>query len=430
MTKTDLTPHIETILNTISNTTVNREQIHNELQRFLEYGVPIEHATQTLIKKYGGSYTPPTTEDSTIAELTTPKSSINLLCRILTITPKTTTVKGEEKTLYFGMVADSTGSISFTAWEDFNLHQHDVIKITNAYTRSWQGTLKLNFGDRTKIEKTDPNKIPQESITPKAHKISELRGGMGLIELTVRILDIQQRETQSTDSAKTFFSGVIADESGKIPFTAWHDFNLKNDDTITISGAYIKTWKGLPQVTIDDTTTIKKTKKTVIDPIDIPSTPHKLYQLEEQQGGFDVQITGTIIEIREGSGIIQRCPQCNRTIQTSTCPIHGTITPQPDLRIKCIIDDGTGSIHAILNKETTEKLLDKTMDDLQNLHNTQGPQAVMEDLHTALFCQQFKFTGNVLSDDYGLTMITKNAEKQPFEAKRYYEQLKQEFGGT
>ena len=33
---------------------------------------------------------------------------------------------------------------------------------------------------------------------------------------------------------RTIFYGILADESGSIPFTAWHDFNIEKGDVVEI----------------------------------------------------------------------------------------------------------------------------------------------------------------------------------------------------
>ncbi|MBU0498004.1 MAG: hypothetical protein KKC68_08655 [Candidatus Thermoplasmatota archaeon] len=426
MDEKQLDTHIDTIINTVKDNKVSRDEILKELQRFLEYGVPLDHATQTLIKKYGGTYTPISSERTLLADIQSPKSSVNLLCRVIAITPKTTTVKGEEKTLYYGMVADESGSLSFTAWEDFQLQTDDVIEVTNAYLREWRGALKLNFGERTKIEKTDQKRIPKDTITPQTYTLNDLHGGIGLVEVTARIETLNKRTIETNGTTKTLFSGVLSDETAKSQFTAWHDFKLKEKDIIKISGGYVRTWKGIPQLTFDERSTVTKLPDTTLPETSIPPRTLLLYELEELQGGFDIEITGTVLEIRDGSGIINRCPQCKRTLQDTTCTIHGSVTPEPDLRLKLIIDDGTGAISTILDKNTTEQILGKTFKDIQNLEKKQGHQAVREELYAHLFCQQLVLRGNALSDDYGLTLIVKNAEIVPLNIEEQHDSLLQE----
>ena len=50
-----------------------------------------------------------------------------------------------------------------------------------------------------------------------------------------------------------------------------------------------------------------------------PTLP--LYKLVEMRGGIDVTTEGTVIEIRDGSGYVERCPECNSCLlYTSPSP--------------------------------------------------------------------------------------------------------------
>ncbi len=78
----DLTPHIDDILDALGDTSekeVTREELEKELKKFIEYGVPLDHAKQTLIKKFGGSYVPPSSERMLVADLEPGRNSVHVL---------------------------------------------------------------------------------------------------------------------------------------------------------------------------------------------------------------------------------------------------------------------------------------------------------------------------------------------------------------
>lgn len=419
-----LKEHVNDILSSLDEKTKpSSEEISQELTRFLEYGVPIDHAKQTLLKKYGGTPTTTPTERTLLSDIEPGQTNLQLLCRVITITAKDTEIKGEKRTIYYGIIGDETATIPFTAWNDFNLQQNDVIEITNAYSREWQGTLKLNLGDRTHITKTDPTKLPEYNPEPQEYQITDFRSGLTNIDTKVRLLTLTERTITTKDSEKTVYSGVIGDRTGKAQFTSWHDHKLNKGDTLHITGGYVKTWKGIPQLTVDEKTTIKKLPKDTIKETDIPHPFYPIHQLEEQNGGYDIETKGTIIELRYGSGIIQRCPDCNRTLQDTTCTIHGTVTPQPDLRLKLIIDDGTGAINAILNKTTSEQLLDKSFKELQQIVEKSGETGLYEDLNNTLYGHQIRIRGNALKDNYGLTLIAQNVGYDEIQVDELYKTL-------
>lgn len=408
----DLAPHIDDILDALGDTSekeVTREELEKELKKFIEYGVPLDHAKQTLIKKFGGSYVPPSSERMLVADLEPGRNSVHVLCRVLHISPKDITVKGENRKIFYGILGDESGSISFTAWNDFELENGDVVEISNAYTKEWQGETKLNLGDRTKIEKTDASKIPESSLEPKEFKVKDLRSGLGSVEVTARILELNKREVEVDGKKKNVFSGTLGDETGKAQYTSWHDFKFKEGDVIKITGGYVKSWKGIPQLTFDEKATVEKVESSTISKKDIAPQKLLMYELVEKRGAMDVKVEGTVLEIRKGSGFVMRCPECNRTLQGEECSIHGSVKGVEDLRIKLVVDDGTGVVSGILDKASTEKLLGKTYDELKKMSETEGTESIVEEMNTLLFAHRISLRGNALGDAFGITILAKDA---------------------
>lgn len=400
---------------------ISREELEKELKKFLEYGVPLDHAKQTLIKKFGGTFKqPPSTERSLLVDLKPNQQSVHVLCRIVSVNPRDITVKGEARKIYYGILGDESGTVQFTAWKDFELEKGDVVDITNAYTKEWQGALKVNFGDRTKVTKTDASEMPEVNLDPREYKVNELRGGLSSVELVARILQVQEREVDISGQKKKVFSGMLGDETGKAQFTAWNDFKLKEGVVLRIKGGYVKSWKGIPQFTFDDKATVEKLDANKISKKDIKTQKIPLAELVERNGALDIEVQGTVIEIRKGSGLVQRCPQCNRVLQQGSCAIHGMVDGKADMRMKLVLDDGTGSVSAILGKELTEKLLGKTMED------SEGDERLIEEMNTALFGHRISLQGNALGDEFGITLIARDGGRADFDVAVEAERLSHE----
>ena len=128
--------------------------------------------------------------------------------------------------------------------------------------------------------------------------------------------------------------------------------------------------------------------------------------LVEKRGALDVEVEGTIIEIRPGSGFITRCPECNRVLQNSECSIHGTVEGTPDLRIKFIVDDGTGAVNGVLNQDLTEKIFGKTLEECKKM----DADELLADMNKQLFACKIIMKGNALGDNFGTTFIPKKIE--------------------
>jgi replication factor A1 len=426
----DLQSHIDDVINALKESSekkVTREEVEEELSRFIEYGVPIDQAKQTLVKKFGGGgvvFTDTSAERTLISDLKPNQSSVKLLGHVIAVNPKEITVRGESRVIHYGILGDESGTIPFTAWSDVELNKGDVIEVTNAYTREWQGATQLNFGDRVRVEKTDRDRLPKSAFEPKQLKVKDLRSGLGRVDVTARILEVNERDADIGGETKKMFSGVLADETGKAQFTSWHDFKIKEDDVFRISGGYVKSWKGIPQLTFDSNASVKKVDKSKVAKGELEVNKMPLHLLVEKRGALDVEVEGTIIEIRPGSGFIMRCPQCNRVLMNGDCSIHGKVKGTPDLRIKLVVDDGTGAVSAVLNKEISEKLIDLSLEDCKKME----AEDMLDLINKKLFTQRISLRGNALGDEFGTNIIPKHAELLEVDVKNEAEKLSEELG--
>ena len=134
----DLRKHAEDVLSLLGNdlkTPVNADDIKGQLERFLEYGVPLNQAKQTLLKKYGASANVSTQalEITKLTDLQPNLRSVKIIAQVVSINPKDITVKGEPRQIFSGILRDETGSVSFTSWHDIQVERGDVVEIGNTY---------------------------------------------------------------------------------------------------------------------------------------------------------------------------------------------------------------------------------------------------------------------------------------------------------
>ena len=107
------------------------------------------------------------------------------------------------------------------------------------------------------------------------------------------------------------------------------------------------------------------------------------------------------------------------------CNIHGKVEGITDFRIKSIIDDGTGSISAIFNKDISERLLNKTIKDYKKM----SQENIYRDMIEKLFAKKILLKGNALSDEFGITFIVKDANIVDIDIKQKSENILQELEG-
>ncbi|MDG6229790.1 MAG: hypothetical protein QCH96_07480 [Candidatus Thermoplasmatota archaeon] len=414
----DLKIHVQEVMSVLEGRVdnISADDVEAELQRFLEYGVPLAQAKQTVIKKHGGlSFSNGSSallKRTLIGDLGMDQRSVKIVAKIVSLNPKEILVKGQPRQIYYGLLRDESGTVPFTSWNELDVGKGDIVEVANAYTREWQGTIQLNLGDRTHVEKKDESVLPKEAFEPKKCVIKDLHSNMGTVDIITVILDIEKKEVEVGGEKKTVFSGVLGDETGKTPFTAWMDFKLKKGDTIHIVGGSIRSWKGVPQISFDENATVEKAEKK-INPKDVPVRRLMMYEAVEHPGLYDVEVAGDVIEIQTGSGLIMRCPECNRMLFNNECRTHGVVEGQVDIRLRCSIDDGTGSVSAIFDRGLSEQLLGKTLDECKNMNPTDLSDMILKEV----FAHQFCLRGNSLRDRFGITFLVQEVTEKDVDVK-------------
>jgi replication factor A1 len=433
-----LAPHIEEIARALGDK-LSEEQIAEELQKYVDvYRLSIPMAKRTIVKKYGGDMTgfSPGFQRK-LAELRPNEPNVDFVAKVLSANAKEVQAKGEKKQIIFGFLGDDTTTLPYTAWEveDLELSKGDVISVKGAYTREYQGRVQINFGNRVSIKKEDQSTISDIQIAqgpPKVVGIGELREAMGYVEVKGRILSLEPREVTVQGEAKKIFSGVLADEMGKVQFTAWSDFKLKQGEVVKISKGTVKAWRGIPQLSFDDRAEVIRVMEKFPSVEELQKTGVQMIaEVAARGGAVDATVRGVLIEIREGSGLIMRCPECKRALQKGICKLHGRVEGYPDLRVKAILDDGSGAVGVVMSRELTEKLLDITLDEsMQKAKEKMNFDIVKDEMDEVLTLKVVTVSGPITADQYGLSMIAKEAQLSTQDVKQEAEKLLVELEGT
>jgi replication factor A1 len=417
--RAELAPHVKDVTRALGGK-VSEQEVERELGNYLNvYRVSLDTAKRSIVKKHGGNPAHLAVGVAkTIRELVPGEQSVNLLCRVVFVNEKEISVEGGTKRILSGILGDPTATIPFVAWsvEGLALEKGDVIRVDNAYTKDYRGQVEVNFGDRTKVRKEAPDALPAyepgatpgPAAAPTPFRVVDLREGTSNVLVTARVLEVEARTVQVNGDTKTVFSGLLADETGKVQFSAWSDFHLAPGDVLRIEGGYVKSWRGIPQISFDDRAKVAKLSgDELASAEELAKSPRMwIEDLAERGGAVDVTVRGILIDIKEGSGLIHRCPECRRVLRRNVCRIHGEVQGVPDLRVKAVLDDGSGALTAVLGRDLTEALLGKTVDECIALAKEAMSQEVVRDeLADLLIAQPVEARGNVTSDDYGLMMI-------------------------
>ncbi|MBQ7978255.1 MAG: single-stranded DNA-binding protein [Candidatus Methanomethylophilaceae archaeon] len=415
----ELTPHIQELQRVLGDK-IDEEQLASELNKYLnEYHVNIDAAKRGIIRKYGGNDTATFVTGNAlvkkISELTGTEQNVDITAKVVFVDNKEITVKGLPKQIISGILGDETGTASFTVWEPgaLVLAKGSVYHFRNCYCKTWNDKVQVNLGNRGRVEPADGVKmeLPERQISAASSevKIGKIKEGMGNVTVTGKIVSVEAKEITARGEQKTVYSGIIADDTGKIQFSAWSDFGLKEGESVCISNAYIRGWKGIPQLNMGDRCEISRVDE-VTNVVDTSANQKTVDEITRIGGGLDITLEGLVVDVRQGSGIIRRCPQCNRSMLNGACTTHGAVEGVMDLRLKVVLDDGTGAISAIINKNDTEKLTGVTLQAARGLAAVQGEGVVGREMTSKILMKRIRVVGNVMSDDYGPSIIVKSAE--------------------
>ena len=436
MNKEELQIHFEELKKEL-NGKIDDAQLMKELNTYLnEYRVTPEAAKRGIKRKYGAegstSFMTADTLSKKISELKGTEMNVDITAKAIFVDKKQITVRGTPKTIISGILGDETGTAPFTIWEgsDVELEKGEVYIFKNAYTKLWNERVQVNLGSRGKVEKTAGIRVnvPERTIVaePTEVKIGEIKEGIGNVSVTGRIISVEQRNIIVKGEQKTVYSGIIADDSGKIQYSAWNDYSLKEGETICVKNAYIRAWRGIPQLNLGDKCEVSRVDDSFGE-IDVSVSKRTIADIIKIGGGLDISVTGTVVDLRAGSGLIWRCPQCNRSVLNGECTTHGKVVPITDLRMKLILDDGTGAISAVVNRQDTERLTGITLAAAEGLAKARGEsEVVSREMAGLIIMKRMTVSGNVLSDDYGPMMIVNDASIEDVDVEEEAERLYKE----
>ncbi|PSP96231.1 replication factor A [Halobacteriales archaeon QS_5_70_17] len=381
---------------------VDREEVRDDLQKLIDYDVPAEEAVQSLRRKYGGDGGGGTPSAKDVADVTTEDASVTVTAKVLTAGTRTIRYQGDDHTIYEGELADGTGAIDYTAWNDFGLEPGDTITAGNAGVREWEGEPELNLGDSTSVSPAEDVEVPSEVGGDRS--LSDLDPGDRGRNLEVLVLEVEERTIDGRDGETDILSGVLADESARLPFTDWDPHpGIREGASLRLEDVYVREFRGVPSVNVSDFTTVEPLEGEV----EASETGRRMAVGEAVDGGgaFDVELVGNLLDVRDGSGLIERCPECNRVVQNGQCRSHGEVDGVDDLRVKAILDDGTGTVTVVLDRELTEEVYGGTLEDaLEHAREEMDKGVVAESIAEDVVGLEYRVRGSLSVDDYGANL--------------------------
>ncbi len=339
-----------------------------------------------------------------------------VVARVISADQRTVNKKDGSGTidLVKGRLADDSGTIGFACFDTFEHPVGTLLKIEGAAIRRFRNTPELNIGERTKVEiYHDEGFASLENLEASSlMQISELRDGANDVGITVQLTSWTSRTFTGKDDGaeKTVWGGDAVDPTGVCRITAWTELPIDDGSlplAVKLSNVRVRSWQGTPDLTVDRSEQVEILDTIPWETIDADTHSVEVDFSELLSGGSrsGVTSTATVISVQPGSGIIHRCPDCNKAMRDGACRDHGPQAGIEDLRLRIILDDGQANGALILNRQSAEAFLGQTMADVQDATKDDGGEAFLADLRSRMLGRRHTFTGRAMIDPQGALLM-------------------------
>ncbi len=355
---------------------VDRQKIESKLRRLVEeFGVNLAEAERTVMSDLAREHkltdiSGTSTEERRIHDVA-PGEWVTIEGKIVALSPSPSPSIAQN-----GIIADSSGAIRFVAWSRGNpptMEYGQWYRIESAVINEYRGAPNLTIHSGTTITTVESDVPLIPSITP----IAELKPGVG----SIRAKTVQVRDGTHD---RMLQAGILGDETGTLRFVIWKEDGkeqLEPDTVYNIYYAVVDEYNGRLSLTLNSA-------MYIADEGDI------------EVGRSETGVSGAIVHVAPGSGLIKRCPVegCSRTLSRQNyCPVH-EIQPnfRYDLRLKAVLDDGTRARNILAQREIVEGLASLTLDEAIEVaeNNPLGVDEVFNRISNAVLGRYYTCIGN------------------------------------
>lgn len=200
-------------------------------------------------------------------------------------------------------------------------------------------------------------------------------------------------------------TGLVGDESGVIKFTIFAKNSslgsLEEGKSYNLNNFVTSTWQNQISIKGNKNSSIQEIQEDI-----------------KAQRSQDV-IIGVITHLSQGSGLIKRCPECNRKLMKGLCGEHGKVEGFYDMRIKAVMEPyGSNTpIDLIMNKDVTEKLTGTTLTQAKEMATeAMDVDIVQSEFEKTIPGKYYQITGSIMPSNNmiveSITPITNAIEDQ------------------
>jgi replication factor A1 len=328
------------------------EEIASRLKKLIEdFRVPEGEARRSVLNYFFKEHgivpqARASSEKLRIAEIKEPGRWVDLEVKVLDLwEPAAETISQT------GLVGDSSGSMKFVKWTKSDLPNLELGKsylLKKVVTDEFQGRLSVKLNRTSQIEPLDVDvEAKPASQAAQPVKVVEINEPGQWVDLTIKVAQLWEANSEAISQ-----SGLVGDDTGTIKFVKWAKADLPD---LEEGKSYLL--KNLVTDEFQGRFSVKLNRTSQIVPLDE----------DVEIGSVAAEFSGALVDVQKGSGLIKRCPVCKRSLAKGVCSEHGKVEGAYDLRIKAVLDDGRRVQDVLINRETTERLVNLTLEEAKQM---------------------------------------------------------------
>ena len=230
-------------------------------------------------------------------------------------------------------------------------------------------------------------------------QIKNILAGQRNVEILGKVqrkFDVQEFDTGERKGKVGSF--LVADETGPIRVVLWNAMtdqisSINEGDVVRVKSGYVRENNNRKEIHLNDKSVIEINPEgeTVENVKTEPVSMRK--KIADLQGNEqDTELLGTIVQVFDPR-FFEVCPQCNkRVVQKEDgmhCNEHGKVEPADSYVTNIFLDDGSDNIRVVFWRNQTQKLFNKTNDEMVAMKE----EGSLEELKNSLLGNIIKVVG-------------------------------------
>jgi hypothetical protein len=241
-------------------------------------------------------------------------------------------------------------------------------------------------------------------------KVKDILVGMRSLETAGKVIrKFPINEFERNGKAGKVGSMMIADETGQIRVTAWHDMtsvleNVAEGDVVKITNAYVRENNGFKELHLNSQSKLIVNPEGVkidvdVTPVQAPAPKADRKKISELVDAESAEILGTVVQVFDPK-FFPTCPSCGKKAEQVdsgyNCREHGIVQPKMSYVMNAFLDDGSDSIRVVFFRNQALNFMGIPEEQMLSYQAT--PDS-FESVKTDLLGEQVKIVGRVARND-------------------------------